>query len=500
MSDEFDFDFDSVFSADEQEKILAEWEQDEEIIEATRQIIEAEGELVLMKEQADKLKAEADALVAEEIELQNKLNRIAQRRRRIEQEQFTGNNKWRRTKERITALEQKKRVAKENFERAQRSKELYALLEKKAEQFQWHKGVQIGEDTLKVLPHQLTGAIYLATYGRVILGDKMGVGKTLTSIASLDLIGAKKVLIVTPADIAQNFVNEIKLWAPHRTVFSLRGVTKQERHTTIDVANMLGDYIAVINYEIWRRDKEFLKKLIASQFDAVIMDEAHIMKNLRSDAYEGMRDLIHARNTCPKCAALLNWELSYGLCPECGFDPETIPSHQLIDEDTNTDIRCSVKTVIPMTGSPILNSPEDLFTLLNLVDPYNFSDRWNFLYTYAQMGFDGKWTFKDGGAGRLLKSLSGKFLARDMDDAGVVLPEQKPIYHQIDIDEDSYPLQLRTIKQLSKHASIVLDNGKSMSAMAAIALITRQRQANVWPGGIKLVDPTTGDVVLDVSE
>jgi SNF2 family DNA or RNA helicase len=48
-----------------------------------------------------------------------------------------------------------------------------------------------------------------------------------------------------------------------------------------------------------------------------------------------------------------------------------------------------------------------------------------------------------------------------------------------------------------------MNSGKALPILAQIAIITRQRQANVWPGGIKWIekDPNTGiETIVKVSE
>jgi SNF2 family DNA or RNA helicase len=67
------------------------------------------------------------------------------------------------------------------------------------------------------------------------------------------------------------------------------------------------------------------------------------------------------------------------------------------------------------------------------------------------------------------------------------------------LDKQEYPLQHRTITQLSKAASILLDSGQRMTVMHLIALVTRKRQANVWPGGIEMKDDD-GNVVFSVGD
>jgi SNF2 family DNA or RNA helicase len=47
---------------------------------------------------------------------------------------------------------------------------------------------------------------------------------------------------------------------------------------------------------------------------------------------------------------------------------------------------------------------------------------------------------------------------------------------------------------------IQLSTGEEMTIMHLIALITRKRQANVWPGGIQMVHPQTGEILFSVGD
>lgn len=473
-------------------------DNDEAVLAALEEVIEAEAAAIEVEQEYETLNSEAGGIQAQINELKNQLHRLEKHKNAVDNKLFTIRNRKRRHEQAIEAAKAKERVARENYERRIRAKQRISEFDEKAKQFAWYNGVPNESGGIdKILPHQWDGAVYLSTYRRAILADTMGTGKTLTSIATMDLSEAKRVLIVTPADVTSNFLREMNRWAPHRPSINLKGKDKKSRHMLMDMIQSMDTFTIVINYEIWRRDKNFLDKLVDLQFDTVIMDEAHIMKGVRTDAYEGMKMLVHAKNQCPQCGGLLNWRMHNKSCPDCGWDPY---ENDIPRDENDIDGRCSAVNVIPMTGSPILNSPEDLYTLLNLVDPVNFYNKNTFLNNYAMTDYNGKWTFRPGGQESLLKSLSGKFLARTMEDAGVILPEQKPIRHEIDLDKEQYPLQARTIEQLAKHAAIMLSDGRTMPVMATIAMITRQRQANVWPGGIRLTDPETGEIVFDVSE
>lgn len=360
-------------------------------------------------------------------------------------------------------------------------------------------------------PHQIEGGKYLAANRRVILGDKMGLGKSLTSLIACDMMEAQRILIIVPDDVVSNFVNEVYKWADHRQVITLGRMSKAERAQGIMLLGMLSSYIVVINYSAWRKDNSLLDSLIKCKFDTVILDEAHVIKETTTNAYRGAKKIVLANNVCPECGGDLTtvksrvqktWKhkTEYMGCKNidtCGWD-----QNRDIDDGIEREFGelMSVKNVFPMTGTAILNKPTDLFSLLSLVDPVNFAEKYIFERDYCEKDYyTGKIKFRSGGMNSLIKRLSGKWLARDRQSAGVVLPPQEIIEHKLILDETLYPKQMKVIRQLTKYATIMLENGKQMSNIAAIALITRKRQANVWPGGIVQKDEN-GDVVFAVSD
>lgn len=348
----------------------------------------------------------------------------------------------------------------------------------------------------KILPHQQDGAFILATNMRAILGDKRGAGKTLTAIASWDMAQCQRILVIVPDDVVSNFVNEIHYWAPHRNVIQLGKLTPAERTFALTMAKQAQHIVVVINYSAWRKDKTLIPSLIDQRFDTVVIDEAHEMKNTSTSAYRGVRQIVLAENVCPKCSGATADHVNVNSrqhvkCTICDWN----------SYDNNGDYeffdRCSVKMCVPMTGTVILNKPQDLFALLSLVDPINFRELKDFLRIYCQQNwYNNKWEFKSGGLQTLQKRLANKYIARP----GVKTPKQTVTTIDLDIDPETYPGQHRVITQLSEHAAVLLESGKKMTILYTIALITRKRQANVWPAGIKLKDPVTGDVIFSVAD
>ncbi len=267
----------------------------------------------------------------------------------------------------------------------------------------------------------------------------------------------KRILYFCPASMLKNVEAEFRMWAKHRNVTIIGGMTKAERAFVFDV--MLkgrAEYVVICNYEAWRRDKGLLESLIGFDFDTIIIDEAHNIKDMSTSAYKGIAEVVQSTN------------------PEYLF---------------------------PMTGTPILNRPQELFPLLHLVAPTVFFDEKDFLYSYCEQDKDTlQWKFQAGGIDRLTQRIGKYFMRRTRDQAGVELPEKTVTIHSLERDDEKYPNQARIREQMKKNAIIMIDEsqGKGIAAAAMIAVYTRLRQIETWPMGIVIKNPITKEIELQV--
>lgn len=268
----------------------------------------------------------------------------------------------------------------------------------------------------------------------------------------------RKILYFCPSPLLRNVMEEWRNWSPHRNVTYIGNMTKGERNFVLDLTlPKLEDYVIIVNYEAWRRDSALLDKLARCKFDTVIVDEAHNIKDMKTSAYKGVKSVIDA---------------------------------------------CQPEYIIPMTGTPILNRPQELFSILTLVNPKEFYNERDFLWAYCEEYYTDdssapKYKFKPGGLDLLSKKISKNFLRRTKDQAGIVLPEKTIIYHELDLDTENYPEQAKARRHMKEYATIVIDEaaGKAIQATKIIALITRLRQIETWPAGIiqyeTVTDPVT---------
>lgn len=370
-----------------------------------------------------------------------------------------------------------------------------------------------------ILPHQWAGALFGGVAKRWILGDWPGLGKTRTSIAWADLVQAKRILIVCQAEICDQFAGEVMTYAPDRELtnlyhvkgFQRKGVKTsavEHRHLKIDEA-VSKDGVIVVNFEMFRTDKIALLKLVQWQADTIIVDEAHNMKAKKTANYKNVEAIVNANNQCPHCGALIHGLFDPEVvgrkaplpCTECGwkFD-KSIGNGSYESQLSKILASRSVKNVLLLTGTPILNAPNDLFPLLHLCDPVLFTTENAFLDTYCRKDhMTDKYEFRAHAMENLKPLIEGRFLARTYDDAGVEIPKQHVRIIQIELDKYEYPKQWRMIQQITKEAQILLDSGAQMTIMHVMSLITRKRQANVWPGGITQKDEY-GEVIFSAEE
>lgn len=467
----------------------------EEYDKATKNLDQLNSENQKYEDELKSLNAELNRIRAE---YALKLAEVEDRKKEIETERYD--------------LRRQIREAQREVERLRRLLDIAIAEEMRKHEF-ISAGLRFDEITAGLpwrefaLQHQIDGAKVLANTRRGILGDGMGLGKSLTALILCDMLEAQKILVILPDDVVSNFDKEIARWAPHRNWMTLAHMTPAERNVMLKYMSMMDEFIVTMSYSTWRKDKALITRLQELRVDTVIMDEAHNIKNTKTSAYKGCRDIILAENVCPRCGdKLIETKEKVGKhCideGQCGYDNYDWEKSR--DEDGNyypAYSSCSVKNVLPMTGTVILNKPQDLFAQLSLVDPANFNnERW-FLSMYCEQDpYTQKWKFSSGGLPSLIKKLGSRYVARDRKSAGVVLPKQEVKVHEFELDKDRYPKQAKVIEDLTKHAQIAIESaGTAVPMLYTITLILRKRQANVWPAGIEFKD-TFGNVVYRVGD
>lgn len=404
------------------------------------------------------------------------------------------------------ARERKKRDLEKELASQKRLKELADQKRDLTEQFE-AKSKELDELTASAqwrefaFDHQITGGKELAIAKRGILGDRRGLGKTLTSLIWADMVKAKKILVLAPNDVVPQFEGEINTWAPARTVFSLRGLDKASRNLIYPMLNMVDEFIVTLNYEAWRKDKTIIDDLVKAGIDTIILDEAHRIKSANKQTAKGVFQLAYAPNKCPKCNAIDNfsgpWKQDNGECVNA------YPGWQY-QHSCGTELVSSVENVLCMTGTPILNKPQELFSLLHLVDHVKFASERNYLRDYCFRSGT-QWIFLSHGLKKLVDSMSHFFVQRDRDSIGIKVPPPAITVHRLDKEPIKYAKQYAAEDAIHNAARLMLQDGTGKDIFHILELITRERQVMTWPAGIKMeIKDDDGNVIetlkFDVEE
>lgn len=273
----------------------------------------------------------------------------------------------------------------------------------------------------KLRNYQRVGANFLKTVKRCILADEMGTGKTFQAIAACEDQEAERVLVVCPNTLKWNWYDEIDKWTNSRAVV-VDGAKKKRQKI---IKGFKGKYL-IINYEALRLHKE-LQKL---HWDVLIFDEAHKIKNRKA-------------------------------------------------KQTKAAKKLKADHIYLLTGTPMLNRPDELWSLLNRLYPDRFSSYWRFAEYYCTITHNGFGKVIETGTPeqqeKLKQLLAPIMLRRTKKEVLTELPDK--IYKKFIVELKGE--QAKAYETMERDAITTLSNGETIAAPVVIAQIIRLRQIAV---------------------
>jgi SNF2 family DNA or RNA helicase len=138
------------------------------------------------------------------------------------------------------------------------------------------RGVDPLADVLKtkLLPYQIRGALFAAGRGRVVLADDMGLGKTIQALAAAEMLrrrrGIQRVLVIAPASVKYQWKSEIEKF----TGLSAQVIDGLLPHRKTLYAAPA--FFNLTSYELVLKDLEYMQRM---QPDLIILDEAQRIRN-----------------------------------------------------------------------------------------------------------------------------------------------------------------------------------------------------------------------------
>jgi SWI/SNF-related matrix-associated actin-dependent regulator 1 of chromatin subfamily A len=174
--------------------------------------------------------------------------------------------------------------------------------------------------------------------GRCLIGDDMGIGKTIQAIAHIALNQEQlPALVVCPASVKYNWVKECRGWLPNLTVEALEG-----RKGVMPNADII-----ICNYDLISGRKD---SLLDYGFNIVVCDESHYLKNIKAKRTEATLEVAKQSDS-----------------------------------------------VLCLSGTAVTNRPSEFFTTLNLLRPNEFPAFFPYGQRYCD-GFNNGWGWDFTGA------------------------------------------------------------------------------------------------------
>jgi len=190
---------------------------------------------------------------------------------------------------------------------------------------------------LPLYPYQIDGMLHLAFTERALLGDEMGLGKTVQAVAACALLrelrGVTRVLVVCPVSLKAEWEEQITKF----TDLPLRFVqgTKPARLACYETPA----FFTIANYEQVIRDAADVNQRLRP--DVVILDEAQRIKNLNTKTARAIKRL----------------ESRYAFL---------------------------------LTGTPIENRIDEIYSIIDYIDPQVFGPLFRFNRTFYELDDRGR--------------------------------------------------------------------------------------------------------------
>jgi SWI/SNF-related matrix-associated actin-dependent regulator of chromatin subfamily A-like protein 1 len=280
------------------------------------------------------------------------------------------------------------------------------------------KNIRIRGLKKELLPFQKEGISYVVSRNnRALIADDMGLGKTVQAIGFTQLIAYERpVLVICPSSLKYNWAKEIKEWVKDPSIYVVFGSPDENKSNAqiyddiyVYRKGVANNNFIIINYDIisneFKKSKDAEGKTIRTEIKyskwidylkqidikCVIIDEAQYIKNKEA-----------ARTT-----AILT-------------------------------LTKDIPNILALSGTPIENKPIEFFTLLNLLNPYQFPNKMEYALQFCNATHNGfGWNFNGSSNLKELHQLvSQSIMIRRLKEE--VLKELPPIRRiTVDIDIDN---------------------------------------------------------------
>jgi SNF2 family DNA or RNA helicase len=298
-------------------------------------------------------------------------------------------------------------------------------IEMRLREDKWLAELEAGTLNLKLLnvplyDYQTRGALFLACRGRSILGDDMGLGKTIQTLAAVELLarerGIGRVLVVAPSSVKYQWESEIRKFTT-RAVQVIDGGPDDRKDQYSE-----STFYRLVNYEQVVRDRDAVNAWLP---DLVVLDEAQRIKNWASKTSQAVKKLMS-------------------------------------------------RYAIVLSGTPLENKLEELYSIVQFVDERRFGPAFQFLHDHRVLDEKGNLTgYRN--LDRIRERLEPIFLRRTRGEVLTELPARTDSIVFVELSEEQrgpYEDQRTTLARLlTKNFLTELDRKRILACLSNMRLL-----------------------------
>lgn len=293
----------------------------------------------------------------------------------------------------------------------------------------------------KLMPFQREGVDWLGLHPRGILADEQGLGKTVQALASVVGADAFPCLIVVPATLRGTWERQVERWTGLPSYL----MDSKDRKASIRSQISLPKPFFIAHYEAVRAEYLDLKNI---EWKSIIVDEATNIKNRSAQRTKAVKALRAPRITL-------------------------------------------------LSGTPLMNSPIDLWSLLNYLNPAKYSSYYSFEKRYAVMGgWNNKQVLGYKNVPELHMHVQANMKRRRKDE---VLKQLQPKTY-VDVLLDLPKWQRDIYNKAHSELIVEITNDKAITVASALAKLTRLKQISVHPQATLGVENKNTPVKMEALE
>lgn len=328
-----------------------------------------------------------------------------------------------------------------------------------------------GDERLR--SYQRTGTAFLSIAGSAILADEMGTGKTVQTITALEDLDAFPALVVAPNSVKHVWFKEYEKWAPHRSVQVIHGSANKRRKQLEEPAD-----VYVINWEALR-----LHSRLAG-YGSIKLKRCKDCDKKRGEDIKETKCEVHPRELNRDWAAVVADEAHRAKSPKA---KQTRALWSIGDKATHR---------FALTGTPIADTPDDLWSVLRFVSPEEWPARTRYIDRYCETD----WNFwggmditglRESTRAEFWSIVEPRFLRRPKEAVLPHLPPKTYMERRVFLKGK----QKKAYKDLSDHMLAQLDNGV-LVATDPLTVLGRKTQLSAAyaeldeEGEIRLAEPS----------